>query len=193
MAINIALIPPEDVMKKVIDINKHLLKRHEQKIALGKKKYLPHITLAMAGIESDKLMEVVEAVKSVTKHFQPIKLTASRIDLKGGYSALEVDSNNEIHLLHRTIMKVLERFAKRNITQDMFLSPVEEIHLDYVTNFKARVSYDNYWPHITLGYGMPEGVEIPFEFTAARIAICHIGKSCTCQKVLFEFELDGNK
>lgn len=62
--------------------------------------------------------------------------------------------------------------------------------VNFVKNFNEEHAFDNYWPHITLSQGRAENIE-PFEFTASKIALCHLGAHGTCAKVLKSFNLGG--
>jgi len=59
----------------------------------------------------------------------------------------------------------------------------------WVTGFRLKSAFGAFTPHITLGHGehLPE-IE-PFEFEATTIAACHLGRFCTCRKVLREWRL----
>ncbi len=58
IAIDVVLLPSEEMMNKAIEINKELLKNNEDKIILDKEKCLPHISLCMGCIEEDKIPEI---------------------------------------------------------------------------------------------------------------------------------------
>ena len=45
---------------------------------------------------------------------------------------------------------------------------------------------DKYSPHITLGFGEKTVLKESVNFTANRIAICHLGRYSTCRKILHE-------
>lgn len=88
--------------------------------------------------------------------------------------------------------------------------PAREKDVEWVSRFRLHSSYGRFSPHITLGIGPPPvGVRPsalanvgsgpqggpppefgePFEFTADRVALCHLGRFCTCRVVLREWKL----
>jgi hypothetical protein len=57
--------------------------------------------------------------------------------------------------------------------------------LEWIRTYPQKSSYENFRPHITLGYGqVPPGLSFPIPFTAARLALCHLGNHCTCREML---------
>jgi hypothetical protein len=49
---------------------------------------------------------------------------------------------------------------------------------------------ENCLPHITIGYGQVDDFTFTAEFTASKLALCHLGIHCTCRKVLAAAELE---
>jgi len=61
--------------------------------------------------------------------------------------------------------------------------------LAWVDSFRKHSSYRHYTPHITVGVGStPVKVE-PFTFTAGEIALCRLGRYCTCRDRLASWSL----
>jgi len=192
IAIDIALIPPQEVINKAIEINQQLLKNNEKKLVLGKKKTLPHITLFMGCIEEKIFSEVRESVNKVAVQFHPLDLQVTGITTdENGYSSLKIAMTDELHLLHNVIIKKMVDYSGFHVPTDAFykLSEADSLSAYYVENYRVKSSFQNYFPHITLGYGQTEYNDLPITFTASRLAGCHLGTQCTCQKILFEFEL----
>jgi hypothetical protein len=58
-----------------------------------------------------------------------------------------------------------------------------------VTRYRPKSSFLSYAPHITLGHAHePPRIE-PFTFEATIVAACHLGKFCTCRRVLRHWDL----
>jgi hypothetical protein len=54
----------------------------------------------------------------------------------------------------------------------------------WVREFRRNSSLERFRPHITLGHAArPPAIE-PFEFTPTRIAVCHLGRFCTCRRII---------
>ena len=62
----------------------------------------------------------------------------------------------------------------------------------WVTGYRLKSAFHAFTPHITLGHGdrVPE-IE-PFTFTADTVAACHLGRHCTCRRVLRTWELSAD-
>jgi hypothetical protein len=59
----------------------------------------------------------------------------------------------------------------------------------WVTGYRLKSGFHHYTPHITLGHGTePPAIE-PSGFEADTVAVCHLGKFCTCRQVLREWRL----
>jgi hypothetical protein len=53
-----------------------------------------------------------------------------------------------------------------------------------------RSSFNDYSPHITLGISKLKGKAVDINFTASKIAICHLGNYCTCRRMFHLVELN---
>ncbi len=70
-------------------------------------------------------------------------------------------------------------------------SPPTEQDRKWVREFAEASSFGHYYPHITLGQAKPQQQPYEQAFTASRLALCHLGRTCTCRKILAEAELTG--
>ena len=79
-------------------------------------------------------------------------------------------------------------------TADMLINPdeVERSTLLWIKNYRDKSSFDNFLPHITIGYGEATDSGLPASFIASELAICHLGNHCTCRKVLWSVKLQHN-
>ena len=197
IAIDVALLPSEEMMNKAIEINKELLKDNEDKIILDKEKCLPHISLCMGCIEEDKLPEINNILNEISKDFSQFNLQA--IDLKADIiptgkkvSELHVKNQDELQKLHESIMKKLWNYLSYDVEISMLFNPpeVEEVTLYWIKNYAKK--YDNpssFHPHITTGFGETDKFQLPIDFTASKIVLCQLGNHCICRKVIISFDL----
>ena len=59
----------------------------------------------------------------------------------------------------------------------------------WVAGYRLKSSFHHFEPHITLGHAAaPPAVE-PFDFQADTVAVCHLGRYCTCRRVLRRWRL----
>jgi hypothetical protein len=62
----------------------------------------------------------------------------------------------------------------------------------WVAGYRLKSSFHLFEPHITLGHGSaPPPIE-PFGFDADTVAVCHLGRFCTCRTVLRQWTLSGS-
>jgi hypothetical protein len=61
----------------------------------------------------------------------------------------------------------------------------------WVSGFRLKAAFGEFTPHVTLGHGKePPAIE-PFAFDATTVAACHLGRFCTCRRVLANWTLTG--
>lgn len=197
IAIDVALLPSEEMMVKAIEINKELLKNYENKIILDKEKCLPHISLCMGCVDEDKISEIQIILDEISTNFSQFNLEA--IDLKADIiptgkkvSGLHVRSQNELQKLHETIMKRLWDYLSYDVEISMLFNPpeVEEVTLYWIKGYAKKYdSPSSFHPHITVGFGETDKFQLPIDFTASKIALCQLGNYCTCRKVIISSDL----
>jgi hypothetical protein len=71
-------------------------------------------------------------------------------------------------------------------------SVVSKSTLSWISNYARKSSFENFKPHITLGFGKAEIKKvIKLKFKAQKLAICHLGNHCTCRRVLGIVKIKG--
>ncbi len=186
IAIDVVLLPPDEIMDLAIEINKE---KKEDQIRLTKENCFPHITLFMGAVDESSLLEIKEFLNQIKNKFAPLSLRINKIN--GEHSAFDIEITKELQQLHEMITKKIKQLAIDNPTTEMCYSPppVSERTLYWLSSFKDKTSFKNYYPHITLA---KEGIverNLEISFIAKRLALCHLGNYCTCRKILFETEL----
>ena len=193
LAVDVVLLPPEDIMDKAIELNQKLLKKDDRNMVLHKENCLPHISLAMGCLDEKDLPKIREILEEIAQQFSPLRLQITRTYVKepkptGEISpGLEIEKTRELQLLHETVTKRLSVHFTYETTKEMFVSPpeIQEFALGWVKNYHKKVSSGNFSPHITLGsFDEPEKLDKPITFTASKLALCHLGDHCTCRKLL---------
>ena len=112
----------------------------------------------------------------------------SSTDGKKSYS-LRADVTKEIQNLHETVMhQIAPYFSDAEATEDMIFGDIDKMGKTF-TNFSEKYSFSNFDPHITLLAHQVPDVSLPIEFTAGKIAIYQLGKSCTCRNLLYQTNL----
>lgn len=193
IACDIALVPPAETMKRIVKFNREIMEGGMGEIVLDTEKCLPHITLAMGCIKNEDLPEINKVLHEIADSCEPITLNANFYEQYKTFIGFERTS--DICDLHEIVMVRLARYFSYNVSEDMFYREEKEqingITFDYVKTFASTSAFENYLPHITVGFGEAEIDFTPFDFTADTIALCQLGNYCTCRKVLSSYKLEG--
>lgn len=195
-AVDIVLLPGEAMMDKAIQANAELVEKFGKKIVLNKENCLPHISLAMGCIDERDVAGIEKILEKIAEENALGKLKVIGIITStnaGGekVSVLELEKTEKLQSLHEEIMKKLAGYLSSNVTGDMVYDwpEVAESTLLWIKNYREKSSFANFRPHITIGYGQISGLSFPIKFTAAALALCHLGNHCTCRKILVSIEL----
>ena len=65
LAVDVVLLPSEEMADKAIAANKELLKQYADKIVLDKENCLPHISLAMGCIDEKDIAEIKRTLRVI--------------------------------------------------------------------------------------------------------------------------------
>ena len=188
IAVDVVLLPSEEVTDKVIDANRHLL---NSGIILNKDDCLPHISLAMGCIEEKDIGQIEKILQDAAKEHFPSKLKIVGVyigtDAAGGKVSLyHVEKTQSIQSLHEKIMEKLSPYFSYDVTEKMLLAEgkVSESTLHWIKDFPIKSSFEKFFPHITIGFGESKALDLPIEFAPISLALCHLGNHCTCKKIL---------
>lgn len=184
IAIDIVLLPPEEIMDKAIEINKTLT---NDPIKLNKENCLPHISLCMGVVDENDLLELKQVLASIEFSLLILTITGTNEEA----CCFEIQKIKELQELHETIMRKFSSYISYDATKEMFFNPldVEDSDIDWVNDYKEKSGFNEYYPHITLGITKLDEKELNESFVASRLAICQLGSCCTCRKILFETTL----
>jgi 2'-5' RNA ligase len=196
IAIDVVLLPDETMLHQAIDISRIQSQKFNDKILLNEDNCLPHISLAMGAIEENQLDDLEEVLQKIASNFHKFNLVADSYNsetIPSGdiVSELTVKNIPQLQSLHEMIMQNFKPFLMYDISVDMVFSPpaVEEITTYWIENYLDKSSFENFKPHITIGFGAIDDVSVPVDFTASKLAICHLGNYCTCRKILASIEI----
>jgi 2'-5' RNA ligase len=194
-AVDVVILPSDRVMDAAISLNKRLCSTN---IVLDKKNCLPHVSLLMGCIRSQDLERAKSILKTIGSQLKNLELTVPVIRTVSTASreviALDIKPNAELQALHESVVNAFSPLlAGEAVDADLLGGAnVNQSTLKWINSFITQSSFDNFWPHITLGYaktGANSEPMKPFSFTASRLAICHLGNYCTCREILIEVSL----
>jgi len=196
IAVDIVLLPSERVTNQAIEANKGLLKQYADRIILDKENCLPHISLAMGCMDERDITNIEKILKIIAEKYNPGQLSVLGINIGTNslgekVSAFEVKKTERLLSLHEEVMRRMEPYLSQDVTAEMVLSPpmAGESTLLWIKNYPEKSAFENFFPHITIGYGQVDAFSFTAEFTASKLALFHMGNHCTCRKVLAAAEL----
>lgn len=197
LAIDIVL-PPIDVMDKIIAINRQAADKNAAWLQLAKDDFIPHLSLAISGVRKDSIEKVKSTVKDIAKKLSPLPMELSElyyVQKPNGSKIYGIRAINisELQQLHESLMHGLKQYFSYDCTKDsLFSKPGEQVaQPDYINGFVAKNSFGAFDPHITIHTKEAVGQELlPLKFKATEIAACHVGQMTTCRKKLFSVEVE---
>lgn len=200
MAIDVALLLPEPVNERVKAANAALLAERPEGFRFDESR-LPHITLVQQFVRLANLPALIERVDPVLRAAPPLKLHVTGVGSSATATHFTIEPTPDLRHLHEALMDAVEPFEEAGGSAEAFFSdgfngeavrePAREGDVAWVSQFRFHSSYARFSPHITLGIGPPPELREPFEFTADRVALCHLSRFCTCRVVLQEWRLDA--
>lgn len=195
IAIDVVLLPDKSMSQQAIEVSKMQSEKFNDKILLNENNCLPHISLAMGAIEENQLDNFEEVLQKIASRFHKFNLVADSYNsetIPSGdiVSEFTVKNVSQLQSLHEMATLEFKPFLTYNISVDMVFSPpaVEETTTFWIKNYLKQSSFENFKPHITLGFGVLNNVNVPIHFTASKLAICHLGNCCTCRRILVSAE-----
>jgi 2'-5' RNA ligase len=197
IAVDIVLLPSETMINQAIKANKALLKQYPDRIILDKENCLPHISLAMGCMNERHITDIEKILTSIAEKYNPGRLNIIGINtatnrLGEKVSSFEVEKTQGLLSLHQEVMRRIKPYFSYNVTAETVLSPpiASESTLLWIKNYPEKSAFENFFPHLTIGYGQLDNFSFTAEFTASKLALCHLGNHCTCRKVLAAIELE---
>ncbi|MBI1955422.1 MAG: 2'-5' RNA ligase family protein [Acidobacteria bacterium] len=197
MAVDVALLLPEAVQERVRAINAALWEQEKAGFQFDAT-HLPHITLVQHFVRQKNMLALVESIDSILHSISPLLLRITEVGKMHTTSHFLLERTPELQNLHERLMDAIAPLEEPPGTTAAFAffangEPARPSDVEWVAQYRSQASRNHYWPHITLGVGSPkespkEAIE-PFDFAASRVALCHLGRFCTCRAVLHEWNL----
>jgi len=196
IAVDVVLLPSDEMMDKTIRANAELVEKFGSKIVLNKENCLPHISLAMGCIDQRDIAPIGRLLELVAKESPLGELTVTGIrtstNARGEkVSVFEVEKTRDLQSLHEKIMRKMTPYFSCDVTNEMIYDDEEiaETTLLWIKNYARKASFTSFFPHITIGFGEIESEAFPITFAPSKLALCHLGNHCTCREILASVEL----
>lgn len=188
-AIDIAILPPADVSNRAIALSAALPAAESQGLQLGPE-YLPHITLTQQFVSRDALDEAMAQVDRVVRGQEPLLLRVLG-GAKGSNSVwMAIERTPALVRLHERLLDATAAFeAAGGDASAFFDADARDRDGRWVGEFRRESSLARFTPHITLGHASAPPLVEQIAFVATTIAVCHLGRFCTCRRIIREWEL----
>ncbi len=196
IAINIALLLPDPLARLIITLNRTL--RAPPNGFRFDSTHLPHLTLVQQFARQRDLAAIADAVGNIIRNQIPLALTTTHISCAQS-STLGIGLTDELATLHGRLMECLKPFRDASASDDEdagFWTDGDgprRADIKWVATFREQSAFHRFEPHITLGMGTLGAHITPTEFAATQIAMCQLGRFCTCRRVLQVWTLTGSE
>lgn len=192
VALDVALLLPPDVAQKAIAWSASLPAEGSQVLRLDAE-HLPHVTLTQQFVREEEADEVFARIAEVCGGCPSFRVVATGGASSGHTMLVAIERTAEIATLHEQLMEALRGFERAEGGPGAFFEGEGRVaDVLWVSGFRLKASFGEFTPHITLGHGSrPPAVE-PFAFDATTVAACHLGRFCTCRRVLASWTLTRN-
>ena len=192
LAIDIAVLLPDPLLQPVLHLNAALppppggLRFDDT--------HLPHVTLAQQFIAAAQLPDVIHETTAALRGVPSLRLLPAGLSRGRTTSTVRLEPTAALNCLHTRLMDRLRQFeCVKEGDGTAFLSaggePARDADVDWVRQFRDHAAYERFDPHVTIGVGsLPEPGPLPAA-AATRVALCQLGRFCTCRRVMAEWIL----
>jgi 2'-5' RNA ligase len=189
IALDVAILPPPDVSQKAVAISAALPTEDFQGLRLDAS-HLPHVTLMQLFARGDQLETLLGRLAAIAISTAPMPLRVTGAAKHGDTVAIAIENTPPLAALHERVMDALREFEHLGGGADAFVDrDVRLRDVLWVAGYRAKSSLLSFMPHITLGHASRAPVIDPFTFEAVTVAVCHLGRFCTCRHVFRRWTL----
>lgn len=192
-AIDVVILPPAVVTDQAIQWNKSMRNDRPENIALNTTDCLPHISLIMGCLADDQLEYALAILQSIAQHNPVMELSVTGLNIQKVPSgdpilSFDIERSAPLMRLHGSIVAAFSPLLTPDATEAEFFGapPIHSPSIEWVNQYIPYHCLEQFWPHITIGFGHAPGSVTPYIFPASRVALCHLGNHCTCRKILGE-------
>ena len=192
LAVDFVLLPVDQEVEDIVFLNKNLSQPANHQIVLSRTGNQPHLSLLMGGLPVAGLPEAKEKLQALARSFESFYLKTNKTVLRNDCVSLNIEKNQKLQLLHQTLIEEFCNLKKTDITGEMFVADpvIGTGSIKYINSYWQQNIREDFWPHITLGYGkLVENARIPEVIGFDKIGLYHLGNHCTCSKNIFTIAL----
>lgn len=190
VALDVALLPPPDVAARAIEYSAGLPAEGSEERRLDAE-HRPHVTLTQQFVREEELDAAFERIEDVVRAFHPIRMQVSGGEKHGHTVWMAIERTPDLTDIHEKLMDALRGLERPEGTPAAFVDGDGRVaDVLWVPGYRLKSSFGAFQPHITLGHGEQAPDIEPLAFEATTVAACHLGRFCTCRRVLRSWELE---
>ncbi|MAG60797.1 hypothetical protein CL619_03345 [archaeon] len=194
-AIDIALIPSDEVIDYCLNINKRAKDLDKAFFELGKEDFIPHISLALGCVDekdiafiSNKLNEILEDKTEIDLDISGFGKYAQK---DGSYTLyLDIVISDILRSFHEKAIEIVRPFLVESKDALVLVegeeTSISEGSMKILNNYIESYAYENFHPHISLGVfdfeEKEEFTKTPLKFKVSKLSLFHVGNRCTCRR-----------
>jgi 2'-5' RNA ligase len=191
IALDVALMPPPHVAAKAVALSAALPEGESQGLRLDDD-HVPHVTLMQLFARVNELDHVEARVDDTLSGIAPLSLRVTG----GGHATntvwMAIEKTPQLVELHEGFMEALRGLERPDGGTGAFFGDDARLRdVLWVASYRLKSSFHHFEPHITLGHGSTAPHVEPLAFIADTVALCHLGRHCTCRRVLRRWTLTG--
>ncbi len=151
----------------------------------------PHVTLSQHFVPRGRLAAVRRLVGGAMSGLDPFEARVTGARAGRTSQVLAVEASAPLRRLHERVMDALrdEEVAGDAAAFQTDGAPARPTDVAWVAGFREGSSYARYDPHVTVGIGRRPLSAAPFRFPVKEIALCQLGRFCTCRNRLASWTL----
>jgi hypothetical protein len=193
---DVVILPPPDIRDYAIELSKRL-RKYGSKFVLGKRRYIPHISLYHIPVTPQNFQPFCDAVENVAANIAAGELRLKNVQLP----LLMTEKPAWLRKLHLDVVRNTNRFfdwdygAEGSISTERFVGKRRVQGEEYREKYGSPLIGALFQPHITLTSFEDKSVmdDIPplplkpASFRVDAIHICELGPSHSCQRIVARF------
>jgi len=191
VAVDIAILPPTPVSRLAIELSTALPREESpQGLLLGGDDYLPHITLLQQFVSVDAMDTFLDRIGDVVRARRPMALRGTGGGMGSNAVWISIERTPALVDLHQQMLDAALPFDRERGDALAFVGgDARDRDVQWVTGYRISSSGPLFQPHITLGHAVRPPMIEPFDFEATTIAACHLGRFCSCRRILRKWNL----
>lgn len=206
IAIDVALIPDDQMASQAVHANQSLLAEWPGEIRLGLQPDaevgLPHISLGMFFVAATDLELAVARLQTIRTHPTALALNVRQLSIRknshGSYTySWDIELSKSLQEIHEATMASFADLGNQDglggVSSFMATgNEARESDAQWVRSFAKQAAFENFDPHVTLGFGSRAGLIVPTEIPTGysrALGVYRLGAGCTCRKVVGERRL----